>query len=125
MKPLGIRFPLAELDARFIVREAPPDGVRYRHVDALELAHGVNFLCPKCYQANKGAVGTHRVTCWFVGKVPADANPGPGRWQPAGAGLADLTFVPVPGHEAVSVRITGGCCWHGFIVGGCATVLPG
>lgn len=124
MKPVGIRFALAELDARFLIRSAPPDGVRYLTVPTLESAHGVNFLCPKCFQANKGAKGTHRVTCWFEGKVPDDANPGPGRWSPTGSGLSDLTFIPSERERRTSVKTEGGCRWHGHIIGGCATVIP-
>ena len=32
-------------------------------VDALTEADGVWFLCPKCFAANGGAVGTHAVIC--------------------------------------------------------------
>jgi hypothetical protein len=136
-RPVGIRFPLAQLDAHFLRREVrdvdpnefvdgikSPSGkrVQYGHVETLAEADGLNFLCPKCYHANKGAVGTHRVTCWFEGCVPDDASPGPGRWTPEGSSLADLTFIPSEREKAVSVLLKGGCGWHGFIVGGCATV---
>lgn len=89
---------------------------------ALSAADGVTFLCPKCYHTNAGPVGTHGITCWFVGKVPVMATPGPGRWTPAGAGLADLTFVPGEPPRAVSVdlRKGGGCQWHGYIRAGVA-----
>lgn len=78
-------------------------------------ADGVMFLCPKCYAENKGIVGTHRVLCWFKGKVPDSMAPKPGRWNPQGTGLDDLTFVP-PG--AVSVLLTSGCGWHGHVKNG-------
>lgn len=86
-------------------------------VEALVEADGVMFLCPKCFAENAGPVGTHTVICWFVGKVPDDVDPKPGRWTPTGEGLSDLTFVPSAGRSQ-SVLLTGGCGWHGFVVNG-------
>ena len=83
-------------------------------------ADGVMFLCPKCFTTNAGPVGTHRVICWFVGRVPDDVDPKPGRWTPTGTSLADLTFVPSEGRTQ-SVLLTGGCGWHGFVVNGDAS----
>lgn len=77
-------------------------------------AQGVMFLCPKCFEANKGEVGTHRVICWFRGRgVPDDQSPGPGRWDVSGTGFSDLTLKP-------SVFLSGadGCQWHGWITNG-------
>lgn len=85
--------------------------------DTLDQADGVWFLCPKCYSENGGVVGTHAVLCWFVGRVPDDVDPKPGRWTPAGTGLSDLTFVPSPGRSP-SVLLTAGCGWHGFVTNG-------
>lgn len=90
----------------------------YVHVDSLAAADGVMFLCPKCYAAHHGPVGTHQVLCWFVGRVPDDVDPRPGRWNPAGTGVEDLTFV---GPGAASVLLTSGCGWHGFVRAGDAT----
>jgi hypothetical protein len=125
VKPVGIRFPLSELAARFMRYAPEGDRACYAPCSTLEEAHGLWFLCPKCYHENKGAAGTHHVMCWFEDKVPPDLNPGPGRWTPAGSGLADLTFVPGERVKATSVQLTGGCRWHGHVIGGCATVLPG
>ena len=86
-------------------------------VDALTEADGVWFLCPKCFAANGGAVGTHAVICWFVGSVPDDVDPKPGRWTPTGTGLNDLTFVPSAGRSH-SVLLTGGCEAHFFVTHG-------
>ncbi len=86
-------------------------------VDTLADADGVWFLCPKCFAANGGREGTHGVICWFVGKVPDDVAPKPGRWTPTGSGLHDLTFVPSAGRTQ-SVLLTAGCQWHGFVVNG-------
>lgn len=113
---------LRDLEAYFVkfslgpVDEHWPNGrPTYRHVDKLQDADGVFFLCPKCFETNHGRIGTHMVGCWFVGKVPPWVDPKPGRWNPAGTGLDDLTFVP-PG--AVSVLLNGGCGWHGFVRNG-------
>lgn len=78
-------------------------------------ADGIFFLCPKCYDANGGPVGTHSVLCWFVGQVPDNLIPKPGRWVPSGLGINDLSFV---GPGAASILLTGGCGWHGFVRNG-------
>jgi hypothetical protein len=109
---------LVDLDACFVRRHAGPPET-WEQVDELADADGVMFLCPKCYAANSGEVGTHRVLCWFVGHVSDDVDPKPGRWVPAGTGLDDLTFV---GPAAASVQLTGGCGWHGFVKNGDAAV---
>lgn len=97
------------------------DQVYLTHVDRIEDAQGVQFLCPKCFVANGGAVGTHRVICWSRSRgVPDDANPAPGRWKLDGTGLHDLTLNGDPGSR--SVKLTGdGCQWHGYITNGEAT----
>ena len=88
----------------------------YQMIDRLEDAQGVKFLCPLCFAANNGPIGTHAVICWFRDRgVPDDFSPGPGRWNPSGTGLDDLTFVP-PG--LTSVQLQGGCNWHGYVSGG-------
>jgi hypothetical protein len=88
---------------------------------SLAEADGIMFLCPKCYAANGSSRGTHRVLCWFRGKVPDTLDPKPGRWTPSGTGLSDLTFIPGAPPMAVSVLLTSGCGWHGHIVNGDAT----
>lgn len=94
-------------------------GPRVYLVPVLSLAdaHGISFLCPKCFAENRGPVGTHLVVCWFHGKVPGDADPKPGRWNPVGTGYDDLSFVPGHG-KSNSVLLLGGCRWHGFITNG-------
>lgn len=89
------------------------------HVDLLAEAHGLQFLCPKCFVTNGGDVGTHSVICWFEGKVPDDVAPKPGRWNPVGTGIDDISFVP--GQKSNSVLLLGGCDWHGFVTNGDAT----
>lgn len=110
---------LRDLDATFL-RIADEGGVEQNQMDvSLEEAHGIMFLCPKCFAENGGSVGTHSVICWFAGRgVPDERTPGPGRWNPEGTGLDDLTFV---GPGAVSVLLTSGCRWHGFVSRGEAT----
>jgi hypothetical protein len=84
---------------------------------AMAAADGLIFLCPKCFAEHGGPVGTHVVICWFTGRVPDDLDPRPGRWNPQGTGLDDLTFV---GPGAVSVLLTSGCGWHGLVQNGAA-----
>lgn len=87
----------------------------YILVETLSEADMIEFLCPLCFQKNGGPVGTHVVICHFTGRVPDDAKPGPGRWNPAGTGLDDLTFV---GPGLTSVQLIGGCGWHGHVNNG-------
>lgn len=108
---------LRELDAWFIKLDSLDPKV-FKRIESLAEADGIMFLCPKCFAANQGRVGTHMVLCWFEGKVPDDLDPKPGRWNPAGTGLDDLTFVP--GKKSCSVLLTSGCNWHGFVSGGSA-----
>lgn len=98
---------LVELDARFL---RIVDATHRRVVDALTDADGVIFLCPKCYAANGGSVGTYSIICWKPGVAP-EHLPGPARWPMTGASLADLTLSP-------SVLIIGGCAAHFFVRGG-------
>ncbi len=86
---------------------------------ALAEASGVKFLCPKCFAANNGPVGTHAVICWSRSRgVPDDATPGPGRWRLDGTGLHDLTLNADLPSGARSVLLIGGCGWHGFVTNG-------
>jgi hypothetical protein len=108
---------LAPVFIRYEVRAEPDREHKYLvPVDSLGEAHGIRFLCPKCFHENGGPVGTHSVICWFEGRVSDDVDPKPGRWNPTGSGYGDLSFVP--GAKSNSVLLLGGCAWHGFITNG-------
>ncbi len=101
---------LTELEAAFIKRtgiDSWQDDATFADCD------GLQFLCPKCWQANQGPVGTHSVICWKPG-VPAEVTPGPGRWTHQGSGLEDLTLVA----GSSSIQLHGGCNAHFWIRGG-------
>lgn len=119
---------LRDLDAKFYRREwrachvgAPDCRTVSEHdghdwhlpVDDISSADGVMFLCPKCFQANGGSVGTHSIICWRP-RVPDDVAPKPGRWELVGTGIDDLTLVA----GSSSILLTGGCCAHFFIRNG-------
>lgn len=106
---------LRDLDAEFIQHVG---GGSFNVDVARDAADGVMFLCPKCYATNNGHVGTHSVICWFVGRVPDEIDPKPGRWHPSGDSIDTLTFT---GPGAASVLLTSGCGWHGFVKDGDAT----
>ena len=89
---------------------------RHQVVKKIKNADGLMFLCPKCFVANGGAVGTHRIICWTP-RVPDDASPGPGRWTLRGTGLHDLTVDIAPG-KSRSILLLGGCAWHGYVTDG-------
>jgi hypothetical protein len=81
-------------------------------------AMGIVFLCPLCFVANHGVVGTHGVICWSSSRgVPETARPGPGRWRLVGTGFHDLSLMEEPG-KSRSVQLLGGCNWHGFVTNG-------
>jgi len=81
------------------------------HVDAIDEADGVMFLCPKCFDDPPvGPVGTHRVLCWSP-KIGQDHDPKPGRWNLVGTSIDDLTLVA----GSSSVLIQGGCQAHFFV----------
>jgi hypothetical protein len=103
---------LTDLEATF--RRIIDDRADQEDVPFAE-AQGIRFLCPKCFEANGGAAGTHSVLCWFADKgVPADKSPGPARWPATGTGVEDITLTP-------SVLLLGGCGWHGWIKNGVVT----
>lgn len=101
---------LADLEARFIKIE---DERTHRYVDTLPEADGVMFLCPTCFAANGGSVGTHSMICWRP-RVGQEHSPRPGRWEFEGSGLADLTLVA----GSSSVLLNGGCNAHFFVRSG-------
>lgn len=107
---------LIDLDASF---RKLIDATSHMEVKNLSEADGIIFLCPKCFVDLKGKYGCHSVLCWFEGKVPDSLDPKPGRWNPVGTGLTDLSFVP--GRKSNSVLLTSGCKWHGFVTNGDAT----
>jgi hypothetical protein len=117
---------LVELEAKFVRHFEEGGRVGIRTVDSLAEAQGVMFLCPLCFKANGGKVGTHRVVCWSRSRgVPEHATPKPGRWSMHGTGLHDLTLngdADANGGGARSVQLLGGGCqWHGFVTNGDAT----
>lgn len=108
------------LDAEFLVIT---DRNTFRRQPEKAGAHGVKFLCPKCFASNGGPVGTHSVICWSRSAgTPEDMEPKPGRWKMDGTGLLDLTLNgdQPGGGGARSVQLLGGCGWHGFINAGLA-----
>lgn len=104
---------LSLLEARFIKYLSDRE---YLRVDTIAEATGVQFLCPKCFQANKGPIGTHMVICWDP-SVPQSMGPRPGRWKLVGTSLEDLTLIA----GSSSILLSGPCAWHGYVTRGDAT----
>jgi hypothetical protein len=88
----------------------------FHEVETVAEADGVWFLCPKCFVANGGSVGTHWVCIlWKVG--PGERFNRGVRWKfEGGTSLSDLSLSP-------SIQTHGGCAWHGFV--GWSGVPPG
>jgi hypothetical protein len=101
---------LRELRAYFLKRQ---DDLHFKRVDTIGEADGVSFLCPKCFAANRGSLGTHSVICWSPA-VPQSTHPKPGRWELQGTGIDDITLVA----GSSSVLLTAGCNAHFFVRGG-------
>ncbi len=105
---------LTELEPIFLRVAERGERAVFKHVSTIEEAHGLRFLCPKCYQANGGPKGTHSVICWTPQAPLDDKSAGGARWPMSGTGYLDLTLTP-------SIQLLGGCHWHGFITNGEAT----
>lgn len=104
---------LIDLEPQFLTITDPRT---WHHVNDIQIAQGISFICPVCYRNNNGPVGIHSMICWFNGRgVPPDLKPGPGRWNPSGTGYSDLSFV---GPGATSVLLQGSCNAHFHIVNG-------
>lgn len=124
---------LRDLNAHFVGRAIIVNGdvTQHEEVDTLTEAQGIMFQCPKCASEpghgpgtglpdGIGCRGVHYVLCWFEDRgIPDTANPKPGRWNPTGTSLDDLSFVP--GKKSHSIQLLGACNWHGFVTNGDAT----
>lgn len=86
----------------------------------MKRAHGMSFLCPKCYVENGGPEDTHEIVIWFSSCPKAQEIMGHPGWNAKGEDLSDLTFV---GPGSISVLLKNGCEYHGFIRNGYATIL--
>jgi hypothetical protein len=96
---------LRDLEARFLRR--------FEQIGDCDpmLADGICFVCPLCYLANdRSVIGVHSIICWSP-RVPLDVVPGPGRWELQGTSLDDVSLVA----PSSSVKLEGGCAWHGFV----------
>lgn len=94
------------------------DDHHWSHVDSIEEADGLLFLCPECFNRNGGPVGTHSFICWRP-RVPQTTSPNPGRWELTGSGYADLSLRGGPWSEGKrSVLLQGGCNAHFNITSG-------
>lgn len=102
---------LRELEARF-QRRGYQVG-RWREVDSISEAEGVQFLCPVCFEQNDGPVGTHSIMCWAP-MVGQEWTPGPGRWDLVGTSLDDLSLVA--GSSSVKLPDGDGACGAHFFV---------
>lgn len=101
---------LNELSPQFLKCE---DSRSWRCVAMRSEADGIKFLCPKCFAANGGPVGTHSVICWQP-SVPEEVRPGPGRWTMQGDSYDELTLVA----GSSSIKLESGCMAHFFVTKG-------
>jgi hypothetical protein len=83
---------LLALAPTFVIHD-PVSPYSLKYTSDIARAHGVMFLCPKCFRLHDGMLGTHMIICWRP-LVPGIVPPGPGRWEMKGTGYADLTLEP-------------------------------
>ena len=102
---------LIELEPRFL-KITQPDS--WNTDVSKDEADGIMFLCPVCFVANKGNVGTHSIICWRP-HVPQTQSPTTGRWEMLGTGFNDLTLQA--GSSSIFLN-TASCAAHFFITNG-------
>lgn len=103
---------LTELEPKFL-KLCDPEGKSFDTRAGFQDNDGLWLLCPVCFKANSGPVGTHGIICWKP-HVPQTIQPTPGRWSQTGSGFDDLTLVAA----SSSVLVIGGCNAHFFIRNG-------
>src|SRR5882762_3612372 len=104
---------LSELEPQFLKFD-PEHPDTFGFVDQIDEADGISFLCPVCFVANSGSVGTHSIMCWQP-RVPQTVYPVPGRWNFSGTGYGDLTLTA----GSSSIKLDGpGCGAHFSIKNG-------
>lgn len=84
----------------------------FQEVVSLREAHGIHFICPKCFNSD----GRHFIQVFFVGSpVPQHLGKNKAgktiRWKTTGTSLFDLSLQP-------SIEVQVGCLWHGFVTNG-------
>lgn len=105
-----------------------PESYEFHDVATVAEAHMIMFLCPKCFEKNGGAAGTHEVMVTFADRnVPdaagtRDSTGKPSRWQCTGTSLDNLVLTPSILLDA-SRKPEEGCHWHGFV--GSSGIPPG
>lgn len=127
LEPQFIRHVVVTAD-KYIGRTLPDGTIQWggfdvdswEHVETLAEADGISFLCPKCFAANAGAVGTHGLHVYFAGRgaperLGKNSKGETVRWTIAGGSdYRDLDLKP-------SIALQCGCLWHGHIEKGEAT----
>lgn len=103
---------LRELEATFVGKATANS---FNEQDTIDGAQGIMFDCPLCHR--------HSVLCWFSNPinapiVPADMEPGPGRWEASGSSIDDLTLNPSVNLDTQNAREHKSCLWHGWVKNG-------
>lgn len=112
---------LADLDPQWL-RYVADGGLG--HVESIDQAQGLMFLCPKCFLANGGPVRTHSVIVWSRSRgVPTRRRQGRGAGHSPALGftISPSTAIRLATRARIDLSGTAGCQWHGFITNGEAT----
>lgn len=110
---------LTELEPQFVRHEMRNSQKIDVHVNSLQEATGIFFLCPVCWKKNKGPIGTHGIIVTFRDRdVPDELGSHnkeglPTRWLVSGNNYDDLTLSP-----SIDISQDVSSEWHGFITNG-------
>jgi hypothetical protein len=102
---------LTELEPHFFVVGVVDEHRVLKHVNGLEHADGIRFLCPLCFSRG---VATHVVTIRFA-LIPRP--PRQEEWMASGSGYHNLTLTP-----SIHITTPDGCGWYGFVTAGEVTI---
>jgi hypothetical protein len=104
---------LIDLEPEFLKLASLTEEKGFQRQETIEGADGIWFVCPACFEKNRGCVGSHHIICWRP-HVPQTQTPTPGRWEFVGTKFEDLTLKA----GSSSILLKGGCNAHFFIENG-------
>jgi hypothetical protein len=120
LEPQFVRYVTQSRDEQFAEGRVTPAEYLH-HVNTLDDAQGIVFLCPACFAKNGGSVGTHGIEVAFANRGVKDHQGSknregkPSRWNAAGTNYSDLTTTPSILIDPAEPICPG---WHGYITKG-------
>lgn len=123
---------LVELNAKFLQYDLKEHGITleglidlnisvfrtlpvHTPVDRIELAHGISFQCPNCFERGEN----HEIVRWSKSLDAPDFADPTGRWKMVGTNLNDLSMY-VEQEPKHWLQLTMECKWDGKVIDGFA-----